>query len=248
MSFLRLVPQSWKSFRVAKWVLVSFHRNFQFIKSKRYSNPDSILKLEKPPVPGNMCGFWQSRRPGWGCFFYIEILVAYTTTSPGGSSSSLGGKYLRKCTSGRKSSAEFVVKSAWWKKRCFTALPVSFQPIFFLLPDGNLVHIHAPARPFLSHSQSLTCSTEMREMEAAFLAEVSTFLGELLGALLIACAKHIVNTVSTKKQTSKTTSGELWQMKRATPWHIKDYRAPTLVKFFISCEMSVWGLLKLLCI
>ena len=43
------------SVRVAKCVLVSCHRNFQFIK--RYSNPDSILKLEKPPVPGNMCGF-----------------------------------------------------------------------------------------------------------------------------------------------------------------------------------------------
>jgi len=41
-----------------------------------------------------------------------EICVAFD--SPGGSSSSLGGKYVRKCTS-----------------------------------DGNLVHIHAPARPFL---------------------------------------------------------------------------------------------------
>lgn len=151
---------------------------------------------------------------GEDVFLKIEILVAYTTTTPGGSSSSLGGKYLRKCTSGRQSSAEFVVKNAFWKKRCFTALPVSFQPIFFCC-QMEIWCISMLLRDPSCHILSLWLAAMRRQMEAAFLAEVSTFLGELLGALLIACAKR-KHCQHQKTNIKKDSKGELWQMKRAS--------------------------------
>lgn len=202
VSFLRLVPQSWKSFRVAKWVLVSCHRNFQFIK--RYSNPDSILKLEKPPVPGNMCGFWQSRRPGFS-FKDLSGLETYTQPAPLEAAAAVlvGSIWENALQAG--SLQQNLLSTTHSEQTLLYHFTCFFSAYFFC--QMEIWCISMLLRDPSCHILSLWLAAMGRQMEAAFLAEVSTFLGELLGALFIACAKHIVNTVSTKKEHRKQLQG-----------------------------------------